>query len=81
MVQSFTLGCLGYNFGLNLFTWVGPFGWAVFVPLFTWAFFFFHHTLGPTKWTTMAHIAMGYIPRELLLLVDIQYTLDFDRYL
>jgi len=41
LVQSFALGCLGWNFKLSYFTWARPFGWAVFMLLFTWAFFSF----------------------------------------
>ena len=76
-------GCLVHSsafariFGMGLFTWAGPFGWAVLIPLFHLGL----NTFGPTKWTSMTQLPWVFIPHGLLLLVDIKFSLGFDRYL
>ena len=62
-------GCLVHSsafariFGMGLFTWARPFGWAVLIPLFHLGL----NTFGPTKWTSMTHIAMGFHPSWTLI--------------
>ena len=60
--------CLGWNFGLGLFTWAGPSGKVVLIPLFNLGLFSFYHTFGCTKWTLITHIAMGLHPSWTLII-------------